>query len=127
MTRSLSEALGALLSDDATTTSSKKKGGASGASASDQPKDRKAAVRGDVTEILRRVSGGFGDESADGEDAPPPALDAPLASFGLDRLGVIELAVRCEEEIGVRVEDDDIAGFTTLGDVVTYLTDRIED
>lgn len=82
-------------------------------------------VRAEVTPILRKVIGTVASEDS-AEEAPSPiSLESDLRSdLGLDSLSVIEFAVRCEEETGVRIEDDDIAGFRTLGDVVHYISAR---
>lgn len=115
MTRSLGDALAAMMTDSA-----------EDASAADEGL---TGVRAEITPILRKIMAQFRDkaETEDGEstEEPAPALDADLKTdLGLDRLAVIEFAVRCEEATGVRIEDDDIAGFITLGDVVDYISGR---
>lgn len=103
MTSSLGDQLGALLGD---ATSSVK---------NDQEElEVPPGVHGDVVGVVKQVAA----------EVPSVELTTALSEYGLDRLGVVELAVRCEEELGVRVEDEDIAGFTTLGDVVDYIVAR---
>lgn len=85
-------------------------------------------VRAEVTPILRKVIGtSASEDSADEEEPSPISLESDLrADLGLDKLSVIEFAVRCEEATGVRIEDDEITEFTTLGDVVDYISARRE-
>lgn len=71
----------------------------------------------DVVLVALKVAGLDPDEV---EEAPSPA-DSLIDDLGLDSLGIVELAVRCEEATGVRFEDADIAGLTTLGDVIDHV------
>lgn len=121
MTSSLGDALSALLGDDAkkladdSATGSPDASGGRGGSAASSALDGLSGARAEVTEILLRVLG---------DDAPEeaPSTDATLrGDLGLDRLGVVEFVVRTEEETGVLIEDDDAAGFRTLGDVIDYV------
>lgn len=103
MTSSLGDQLGALLGD---ATSSAK---------NDQDElDVPPGVHGEVVGVVKQVA----------DEVPSVELATPLTEYGLDRLGVVELAVRCEEALGVRIEDEDIPGFTTLGDLVDYIAER---
>lgn len=74
-----------------------------------------AGVHGDVAAIVKDIAP-TEVESLD--------LTTSLSDLGFDRLGVVELAIRCEEQLGVRIEDKDIPSFTTLGDVVNYIAAR---
>ncbi len=42
-----------------------------------------------------------------------------------DSLDVIELTMSLEEEFGVQVSDDEMAGFRTFGDVVRLFSDKV--
>lgn len=74
-----------------------------------------AGVHGEVAAIVKKMAG---------DEVDSLELTTELKDYGFDRLSVVELAVRCEEELGVRVEDEDISSFRTLGDVVDYITAR---
>ncbi|MFD5867776.1 acyl carrier protein [Corynebacterium sp. NPDC060344] len=123
MTSSLGDALSALLGDgagaagDSATGGSGGKlgGGGAGRGSKGGALDGLSGARAEVTDVLFRV---LGDEAP--EDAP--GLESTLrGDIGLDRLGVVELLVRCEEETGVRFADGDVTGMETLGDVVSHV------
>ncbi len=49
-------------------------------------------------------------------------MDAELTgTLGLNSIDLADLAYRCSEELGVDIEDDAVADFKTVGDVVKYL------
>ena len=49
-------------------------------------------------------------------------LEAQLSTdLGLNSLELADLALLCEDKFGVAVSDDDIRGFITVGDVVSYM------
>ena len=49
-------------------------------------------------------------------------LDAELANdLGINSIELADLVMLCEERFGISINDDDIRGFTTVGDVVKYL------
>ena len=50
-------------------------------------------------------------------------LDAQLQSdLGINSLELADLVLMCEDRFGVSISDDDVHGFITVGDVVTYMT-----
>jgi acyl carrier protein len=51
-------------------------------------------------------------------------LDAPLASFGIDSLGVAELMFNIEDEFKVTIPGDPVS-LPTVGDVVRYIDDLV--
>lgn len=57
-----------------------------------------------------------------------PADDiTPEASFedlDLDSLDLVEFSLACEEELGVRIEDEEAENLATLGDAVTLLESK---
>ncbi|MFD8878760.1 acyl carrier protein [Corynebacterium xerosis] len=116
MTSSLGDALSALLGDGAGAAGDSASGGKSGGQgAGGTALDGLTGARAEVTDVLLRV---LGDEAP--EEAP--GVDSTLrGGIGLDRLGVVELLVRCEEETGVRFGDEDVAGMKTLGDVISHV------
>ncbi|APT91032.1 hypothetical protein CSPHI_08285 [Corynebacterium sphenisci DSM 44792] len=132
MTRSLGDALAAMLGEQ------------SAAEDADGTAAAPDGTAGEVAGVLRRVLGedAFADPGTDppdadaaGDDADaagaapamawPPAPEARLVDdLGMDSLAVVEFVVRVEEATGVRIEDADAAGFRTLGDIVDYVEAR---
>jgi acyl carrier protein len=49
------------------------------------------------------------------EDVQP---DATVESLDLDSLDLVELTLAIEEELGVKIEDDELEGITTVRDAV---------
>ena len=41
--------------------------------------------------------------------------------LGISSIELADLVMLCEERFGISINDDDIRGFTTVGDVVKYL------
>ena len=51
--------------------------------------------------------------------------DARLeADLGINSLELAELALRCDEEFGVEIEDEDIHRLITVGDVANYIEEK---
>ena len=50
-----------------------------------------------------------------------PGRDTRLQDLGLDSLSMIEVAVDAEDAFGIRIPDDDVERFVTVGDVVDYV------
>ena len=49
-------------------------------------------------------------------------LDTNIKKYlGADSLDILQLLMSIEEEYGIQIPDDELAGFETVGDVVTYL------
>ncbi len=49
-------------------------------------------------------------------------LEAELSNdLGINSIELADLVMLCEDKFGIVIEDDDIRGFTTVGDVVKYL------
>jgi acyl carrier protein len=55
---------------------------------------------------------------------------APGASFiddlGADSLDIVELVMAMEEEFDIEIPDDDAEKIQTIGDVISYVKDKIE-
>lgn len=50
------------------------------------------------------------------------SMDAELSNdLGINSIELADLVMLCEDRFGVNIEDDDIRGFATVGDVVNYL------
>ena len=51
--------------------------------------------------------------------------DAELANdLGVNSLDLADLVLLCEERFDVTIDDDDIQKFTTVGDVVNYMSEK---
>jgi acyl carrier protein len=51
-----------------------------------------------------------------------PGRDTRLqGDLGLDSLSMIDLAVAAEDAFGIRIPDDELERFVTVGDVVDYV------
>ena len=52
-------------------------------------------------------------------------LDAELSSdLGINSIELADLVMICEEKFDLVIEDEDLHGFITVGDVVNYLESR---
>lgn len=55
-------------------------------------------------------------------DAEQVTLEASLADdLGADSLAAVELVMALEEATGIKIDDADVAGFKTVGDIMSYL------
>ena len=97
MTSSLGDQLSALLgtqvTGDADDASPNAANGGSKKSSADA--DLPAGLHGEVAAIVKKMAN---------DEVKSLELSTPLTDYDFDRLSVVELAVRCEEELGVRVE-----------------------
>ena len=58
-------------------------------------------------------------------DPEEVTADARLeADLGINSLELAELALRCDEEFGVEIDDDDIHRLITVGDVANYIEEK---
>ncbi len=49
-------------------------------------------------------------------------MEAELSNdLGINSIELADLVMICEDRFGIEINDDDIRGFTTVGDVVNYL------
>ena len=55
------------------------------------------------------------------EIQPDSRLEADL---GINSLELAELALRCDEEFGVEIDDEDIHRLITVGDVANYIEEK---
>lgn len=52
-------------------------------------------------------------------------LDAELTSdLGINSIELADLVMLCEDKFDITIEDEDLNGFITIGDVVNYLETR---
>jgi acyl carrier protein len=60
-------------------------------------------------------------------EAEEVTADARLeADLGINSLELAELALRCDEEFGVEIDDEDIHRLITVGDVANYIEEKAE-
>lgn len=48
-----------------------------------------------------------------------------LKDIGLDSLDIVELIMNAEEEWDIVIDDEDVASFKTIADVVSYIESKI--
>ena len=73
--------------------------------------------------ILEQITAMLAESFALSPDAVTP--DARLeADLGINSLELAELALRCDEEFGVEIDDDDIHRLITVGDVASYIEEK---
>jgi acyl carrier protein len=59
-----------------------------------------------------------------GVDGDAISPDATFEDLDLDSLDLVEFALAAEEELGVRIEDEEAEGLETLGAAVKLLEDK---
>lgn len=59
-----------------------------------------------------------------GVDASAVGPDATFENLDLDSLDLVEFALAAEEELGVRIEDEEAEGLETLGACVKLLEEK---
>jgi acyl carrier protein len=59
-----------------------------------------------------------------GVDAAAVSPEATFEDLDLDSLDLVEFALAAEEELGVRIEDEEAEGLETLGAAVKLLEDK---
>ena len=58
-------------------------------------------------------------------DPEEVTADARLeADLGINSVELAELALRCDEEFGVEIDDEDIHRLITVGDVANYIEEK---
>ena len=54
------------------------------------------------------------------------SLDAELTNdLGVNSLELADLILLCEEKFSIEIDDDDLRGLITVGDVVSYLENKV--
>jgi len=63
-----------------------------------------------------------------GVDAEKVTIDSSfIDDLGADSLDTVELVMAFEEEFDMEISDDDAQKLRTVGDVVTYLKDKVSE
>lgn len=70
-------------------------------------------VQGRLIEILQRISG------ADPEQITPDAR--LIEDIGIDSLGFYEILIEADECLGIKIREEDLLRFRTVGDVQRHL------
>jgi acyl carrier protein len=60
--------------------------------------------------------------SVNADDIKPEA--ELVNDLGINSLELADLVLLCEERFDIAIDDDDIQKFTTVGDVVAYMTEK---
>jgi acyl carrier protein len=82
-------------------------------------------IRSLCASIEARVAAIVGDQL--GVDTAKLTRESSLShDLGADSLDVVELIMALEEEFGLKVPDDDVENIRSFGDVVQYLSARVE-
>ncbi len=61
-------------------------------------------------------------EEASGIESGSIVPEAKISELGIDSLSLIEIAVRTEDAFGVRLEDETVLGFTTIGEMMDLIS-----
>jgi len=77
-------------------------------------------------EINRRLIGVMEEASVEGFDAGTVAETTPLESFGVDSLVMIDLIFDLEQEFGVKMRAEELTSLATVGDLLTFLEERVD-
>ena len=61
-------------------------------------------------------------------DADSITMDTTFEELGADSLDIVEMTMAVEEEFGLEdMEEEDLSGIATVGDLVNYLKSKLED
>ncbi len=60
-----------------------------------------------------------------GMEASDVTAELRIEDLSADSLDLVEMVMALEEEFDVEVADEDIEGFSTVGDIVEYINDRM--
>ena len=76
------------------------------------------------SEVFERIRDYLADQLDIDPEKIAPESDI-VEDFGADSLDVIDMITTLSDEFGVEIPDEEIANFHTVGDVVSYLEDRL--
>ena len=63
-----------------------------------------------------------------GVEADSITMDTSFEDLGADSLDIVELTMAVEEEFGLEnMDEDDLSGIATVGDLVNYVKSKLED
>ena len=63
-----------------------------------------------------------------GVDVDSITMDTSFEDLGADSLDIVEMTMAVEEEFGLEdMDEEDLAGISTVADLVRYLKSKLED
>ena len=63
-----------------------------------------------------------------GVDAGSIAMETTFEELGADSLDIVELSMEMEDAFGLEsMDEDDLSGIATVGDLVNYVKSKLED
>ena len=63
-----------------------------------------------------------------GVDAGGITMDTTFEELGADSLDIVELSMALEEEFGLEsMDEEDLSGIASVGDLVNYLKSKLEE
>jgi len=77
-------------------------------------------------EIKRRLFGVIEEAAVEGFDPGTVTAETLLESFGVDSLVMIDLIFDLEQEFGVKMRAEELTSLATVGDLVIFLEQRVE-
>lgn len=83
-----------------------------------------AVTKGCVTVVFEKVRALLANQLGFDEDLIVETTDL-AEELGADSLDLVELMMSVEEEFSLTIEEEDVAAFRTVADVVKYIEDRI--
>ncbi|MDQ2049239.1 acyl carrier protein [Natronolimnohabitans sp. A-GB9] len=78
-----------------------------------------------ATDVVNRLEEIIADRLRVDRDAFDETTEFEAEPLDAESLDMVELAEAIEAEIGVHVPDDDLAEIETVGDLRTYVTERV--
>ena len=76
--------------------------------------------------IFEKIAGLLSEQF--GVEADSITMDTSFEDLGADSLDIVELTMAVEEEFGLEnMDEDDLSGVATVGDLVRYLKSKLED
>jgi acyl carrier protein len=76
-------------------------------------------------EILERLHSVMEESSVDEVDWADVDESTSIESFGFDSLSVLDLIFDLEQEYGVQIQPEEMPAIKQVGDLVTFLVERI--
>ncbi|MEB3266043.1 MAG: acyl carrier protein [Cyanobacteriota bacterium] len=82
----------------------------------DPQSSRRQELQQQLSEILQRIAG------ADPASVTPTAR--LIEDVGVDSLGFYEILIEADEQMGLKINEQDLLAFRTVGDILDYLEAR---
>ena len=75
-----------------------------------------------IAELQRTIESCVGQQDA--ADVTDASADAEFTELGLDSLVVFEVATRLQDDLGIRISDDELEGTTTPRALIALVNDK---